>query len=102
MAFNPGVYFAEVFGDWTSVEDIARCVAEMGNVTDKVHLSLQESDSIVQLGCYWESLICGCVSTFDEWRVMSRYFGDVGVFSGAKLGVVVTRRGVCSCGYCGC
>ncbi len=100
----PVVDCSEIFSDWSSVEDIARSMAEMRRGVHKVHLSLQESDSIVQLCGYRESLVGSCVTGFDEGRVVGGDFGDVAIFSGAEFRVVVAGRSVSDfCGGgCGC
>jgi hypothetical protein len=79
-------------------------MAEMRRGVHKVHLSLQESDSIVQLCGYRESLVGSCVTGFDEGRVVGGDFGDVAIFSGAEFRVVVAGRSVSDfCGGgCGC
>ncbi len=100
----PVVDCTEIFGDRSSIEDIARSMAEMRGRVHEVHLSLQESDSIVQLCGYRESLVGSCITGFDEGRVVGGDFGNVPIFSGAEFGVIVAGRsvgGFCG-GGCGC
>lgn len=66
----------------------------MRGAVDEMHLSLQQPDAVVQLSGNIEGLVGSCISGPNEGRVVSRYFGDVAVFSPAEFGVVVAGCGV--------
>lgn len=67
-------------------------------------LDLQHADTVVELRDDTEVLVCANIVLFDEWGVVCADFCYVAVFSIAKLGIVITRLGVCwrgSGGSCG-
>jgi hypothetical protein len=70
MTGYPIIDCAKVVRDRTSVQYVAGSMAEMGSAVHKVHLSLQQAYSIIQLCGHWESLVGCCIAGFDEGRVV--------------------------------
>jgi hypothetical protein len=66
----------------------------MGRGVHEVHLTLQQSDPVVQLRLNRESLIRGYITSLDEGRVMRGNFSDVSIFPLAEFRVVVAWCGV--------
>lgn len=56
-----------------------------------VGLKLEHSDAIVQLCCDTQGLVTSGIVSDSEGGIMCAYFGDVGVFSSTKLGIVIAR-----------
>lgn len=98
VRIDPFTDGGEVCCDRPCVEDIAGRVAEMRRAIFEVHLALEETDAIVQLGGDWQGLVGSCIAGDDEGRVVGCDFSDVAIFPRAEFGVVVAGRRVCGCG----
>lgn len=66
----------------------------MGYTSVPLDLGLEETDSIIELGCDVQLLICGCVSGADERGIVCGYLGDVSIAAIAEFDVVIAGRGV--------
>lgn len=66
----------------------------MGDGAIEMHLALELADAVVQLSCYGESLIGGCIAGPNEWGVVSRYLCDVSVASLAEFDIVIAGCGI--------
>jgi hypothetical protein len=70
-------------------------MAEMRRAIDKVCLTLEETDAIVELGDHVQLLICGSIASSNEWGVVSSHFCDVAVRALTKLDKVIAWSRVC-------
>ena len=61
----------------------------MWNAVIEVHLSLKQTDSIIELCGHAEGLIRCSIAFYDEWGVVRRNFGNISIFPVAKFGIVV-------------
>jgi len=94
MNVNPFTDGSQVFCNRACIQDVAGRMAEMRRAVLEVHLTLQKANAIIKLCGNAQLLVGGCIASDTEWRIVSGYFGDVAVSSGAKLGVIVARCGV--------
>ncbi len=99
---DPAGDICEVFLGGASIEEVAGGVAVEDCVVDVVGLALQHADAIVELVGDAQGLVCGGVVGVDKRGVVGGDVGDVAVFAGAELGVVVASLGVCWGGGGGC